>query len=163
MWFAKIKISCGNVLCSKQILRLNEQRLLPKKNFASHASLDNTCSATAHSPRSAQKMVGCGSTHNTFLQDAERIFPRKPETGKESNCETTTCSVTTETQKKSEVISCLPSVSDVNGLLQITSEKSEMCWFFCDSACIHSWISSKLASKLDVRGTPTNLTVHGIS
>ena len=81
----------------------------------------------------------CGSTHNTLLHGAERIFARKSETGKESNGETTTCSVTTATQKKDEVTSCLPFVSDVKGLLQITevelqtSEKSERVLVLCDS------------------------------
>ena len=112
---------------------------------------------------------GCGSTHNTFLHGAERIFPRKPEPGKDSNGETTSCSTATGNPKKNEVTSCLPSVSDVKGLLQIaevelqTSEKSERVLVLCDSACSHSWISSELASKLDVRGTPTKLTAHGIN
>ena len=70
---------------------------------------------------------------------------------------------------KNEVTSCLLSVSDVKGLLQIakvelqTSQKSERVLVLCDSACSHSWIPSELASKLDVRGTPTKLTVHGIN
>ena len=57
----------------------------------------------------------------------------------------------------------------MKGLLQIaevelqTSEKSERVLVLCDSACSHSWISSALARKLDVRGTPTKLTVHGIN
>ena len=78
---------------------------------------------------------GCGSTHNTFLHGAERIFPRKPEPGKDSNGETTSCSTATGNPKKNEVTSCLPSVSDVKGLLQIaevelqTSEKSERVGF----------------------------------
>ena len=84
----------------------------------------------------------CGCTHNTFLHGAERIFPGKPESGKESNGETsnTTCSVTTATQKKNEVTSRLPSGSDVKGLLQITevdlqtSEKSGEVLILFDSA-----------------------------
>ena len=74
---------------------------------------------------------GCGSTHNTFLHGAERIFPRKPESGKDTNGETTSCSAATGNLMKNEVTSRLPSVSDVKGLLQKaevelqTSEKSE--------------------------------------
>ena len=81
-------------------------------------------------PRKSTK-DGYRSTHNTFLHGVERIFPKKPESGKESKGERTTCSVTTAIQKKREVTSCRPSVSDVKGLLQITdvevqtSEKSE--------------------------------------
>ena len=104
-----------------------------------------------------------------MLHGAEKIFPRKSEPGKAGNSEATTCSVTTAIQKKDEVTSCLPSISDVKGLLQITevevqtSEKSAKVLVLCDSACSHSWISSELADKLDVRGTPTKLTVHGIN
>ena len=104
-----------------------------------------------------------------MLHGAEKIFPRKSESGKDSNAETTSCSVTTATQKKDEVTSCLPSVSDVKGLLQKTevelqtSEKSERVLVLCDSACSDSWISFELARKLDVRGSPTKLTVHGIN
>ena len=119
-------------------------------------------------PRKCTK-DGCGSTHNTLLHGAEKILPRKSESGKAGNGEATTCSVTTAIQKKDEVTSCLPSISDVKGLLQITevelqtSENSAKVLVLCDSACSHSWISSELADKLDVRGTPTKLTVHGIN
>ena len=63
----------------------------------------------------------------------------------------------------------MPSVVDVKGLLQITeveihfNERSERVLALCDSACSHSWISSRLADKLTVKGTPTKLTVHGIN
>ena len=119
-------------------------------------------------PRKCTK-DGCRSTHNTLLHGAEKIFTRKSESGKAGNGEATTCSVTTAIQKKDEVTSCLPSISDVKGFLQITevevqtSEKSAKVLVLCDSACSHSWISSELADKLDVRGTPTKLTVHGIN
>ena len=33
----------------------------------------------------------------------------------------------------------------------------------CDSACSHSWISERLARKLEVNGVPKKLTVHGIN
>ena len=62
-----------------------------------------------------------------------------------------------------------PSISDVRGLLQITevelqsSEKSERVLVLCDSACSLSWSSAELARQLDVRGTQTKLTVHGIN
>ena len=117
-------------------------------------------------PRKCTK-DGCGSTHNTCLHGAEKVFPRKSKSGKESNGETTTCTVTTATQTQSEVTSCLLSVSDLKRLLQITevdlqsSEKPESVLVLCDSACSHSRISSKLARKFDVRSTPTKWTVHG--
>ena len=62
-----------------------------------------------------------------------------------------------------------PSVVDVKGLLQITevelhsNEQSERVLALCDSSCSHSWISSRLAAKLNAKGTPTKLTVHGIN
>ena len=128
--------------------------------------MDNTLSAIAHSHAIAPKMA---VEVRTTLCYMEKIFPRKSESEKERNGETTTCSVTTATQKEDEVTSCFPSVSDVKGLLQITevelqtSEKSERVLVLCDSACSHSWISFELARKLDVRGSPTKLTVHGIN
>ena len=121
--------------------------------------MDNIRSATASNPGNAPKMA------MEVQHGAERIFSSKPESGKESNGETTTCSVTTATQKN-EVTSCIPSVFDVKGLLQITevelqnSEESENVLVLCDSPCSHSWISSELACKLDECGTPTKLTVR---
>ena len=50
-------------------------------------------------PRKCTK-VGCGSTHNTLLHCAEKIFPRKSESEKAGIGEATTCSVTTATQKR---------------------------------------------------------------
>ena len=63
----------------------------------------------------------------------------------------------------------MPSVVDVKGLLQTTevelhsSEQSERVLALCDFACSYSWISSRLADKLNAKGTPTKLTVHGIN
>ena len=63
----------------------------------------------------------------------------------------------------------MPSVVDVNGLLQKTeielhsSEQSKRVLALCDSACSHSWISSRLADKLNAKGLPTKLTVLAIN
>ena len=63
----------------------------------------------------------------------------------------------------------MPSVADVKGLIQVTevelhaNGKSEKVLALCDSACSHNWISANLATKLNVHGTPTKLTVHGIN
>ena len=63
----------------------------------------------------------------------------------------------------------MPSVSDVKGLLQITEVEleplsgSKKVLVLGDSACSHSWISKRLADKLQVKGNPTKLTVHGIN
>ena len=61
------------------------------------------------------------------------------------------------------------SVVDVKRLLQITevelhsNEQSERVLALCDSACSHSWISSRLADKLNAKDTLTKLTAHGIN
>ena len=63
----------------------------------------------------------------------------------------------------------MPSVTDVKGLLQITEveltspSSSAKILALCDSACSHSWISRSLADKLQVKGSATKLTVHGIN
>ena len=60
-------------------------------------------------------------------------------------------------------------MSDVKGLLEITEVEvhtpitSVKALALCDSACSHSWISEDLATKLNVEGLPTKLTVHGIN
>ena len=119
-------------------------------------------------PRKCTK-EGCESSHNTFLHGAERIFPKKSETPNRKKPETSTCIGTTKTNDHVAESSGMPSVVDVKGLLQISeveihsNERSERVLAFCDSACSHSWISSRLADKLTVKGTPTKLTVHGIN
>ena len=61
------------------------------------------------------------------------------------------------------------SVIDMKGLLQITEVEvhtetnSTKVLALCDSARSHSWISEKLATKLNLKGLPTKLTVHGIN
>ena len=63
----------------------------------------------------------------------------------------------------------MPSVSELKGLLQITEIElqspsgSKKVLVLCDSACSHSWISKGLADKLQVKGSPTKITVHGIN
>ena len=57
----------------------------------------------------------------------------------------------------------------MKGLLQITKVEvhngtnSTKVLALCDSACSHSWISEKLATKVNLKGLPTKLTVHGIN
>ena len=60
-------------------------------------------------------------------------------------------------------------MSDMTGLFQITEVEvhtpttSVKVKALCESACSHSWISGDLATKLNVKGLPTKLTVHGIN
>ena len=119
-------------------------------------------------PRKCTK-EGCGSTHNTFLHGAERVFKKQPEPRNQENTKTSGCIGNTNSSGKTVESSSLPAVSDIKGLLQVTEvelqshDKSEKVFALCDSACSHSWISAKLAKRLNVHGRPTKLTVHGIN
>ena len=64
----------------------------------------------------------------------------------------------------------LTSITDVKGLLQSLevdllspSDVRTRALVLCDTACSHSWISSELASCLQLKGTPLKLTVNGIN
>ena len=119
-------------------------------------------------PRKCTK-DGCGSSHNTFLHGADRIFAKKATNVNKDKTETSGCIGTSMNNERSNESSGMPSVADVKGLLQVTevelhaNGKSEKVLALCDSACSHSWISANLATKLNVHGTPTKLTVHGIN
>ena len=112
---------------------------------------------------------GCGSSHNTFLHGADRIFTKKVTNVNKDKTETSGCIGTSMNNERSDESSGMPSVADVKGLLQVTevellaNGKSEIVLALCDSACSYSWISANLATKLNVRGTPTKITVHGIN
>ena len=118
-------------------------------------------------PRKCTK-DGCRSSHNTFLQGADKIFTKKVTNANKDRTETSVCIGTSMNNERSDESSCKPSVADVKGLLQLTevelhaNGKSEKVLALCDSACSHSWISANLATKLNVHGTPTKLTVQGI-
>ena len=120
---------------------------------------------------------GCRSTHNTLLHGAERVFPVSTE--KQSNVatltnvnSTKTSSNTVENAKSMGTASSsgLTSITDVKGLLQVLevdllspSDVRTRALVLCDTACSHSWISSELASRLQLKGTPLKLTVNGIN
>ena len=118
-------------------------------------------------PRKCNK-DGCNSSHNTLLHGAERVFQPKTTPKSSSNQATGSRSLKTIVNKAGES-SGVCSVTDVKGLLQITevevhtSTNSAKVLALCDSACSHSWISEDLATKLNVKGLPTKLTVHGIN
>ena len=119
-------------------------------------------------PRKCTK-DGCGSSHNTYLHGADRIFAKKVTNLNKEKTETSGCIGTSRKNERSDESSGMPSVADVKGLLQVTevelhsNGKSEKILALCDSACSHSWISANLATKLNVHGTPTKITVHGIN
>ena len=118
-------------------------------------------------PRKCNK-DGCNSSHNTLLHGAERVFQPKTTPKSSSNQATGSRNLKTTVNKAGES-SGVCSVTDVKGLLQITevevhtSTTSAKVLALCDSACSHSWISEDLATKLNVKGLPTKLTVHGIN
>ena len=70
-----ISTHCGDAKCSENRLQLNEQRLLPRTNFASLALIDNTRSATAHSPGNAQQMVV--EVPKTLFYTLQRVYSRE--------------------------------------------------------------------------------------
>ena len=118
-------------------------------------------------PRKCNK-DGCNSSHNTLLHGAERVFQPKTTPKSSSNQATGSRNLKTTVNKagESSEVCC---VIYVKGLLQITevevhtSTTSAKVLALCDSACSHSWISEDLATKLNVKGLPTKLTVHGIN
>ena len=99
----------------------------------------------------------------------DRIFTKNVTIVNKDKTETSGCIGTSMNNERSDEISAIPSVADVEGLLRGTevelhaNGKSEKVLALCDSACSHSWISANLATKLNIHGTPTKLTVDGIN
>ena len=109
---------------------------------------------------------GCSSSHNTLLQGADRMFPRKSL----GDAKTTQSSKTKVNQKQTgSESSSMPPATEYKGLLQIAEvqldslSSSVKVLALCDSACSHFWISRSLADKLRVKSSATKLTVHGIN
>ena len=119
-------------------------------------------------PRKCNK-DGCSSSHKTLLHGSEIIFSQKT-SGAENKYNKVTTGKSTKVSQKStgSESSGMPSVPDVKGLLQITGNElesplwSEKVLVLCDSACSHSRISKRLADKIQGKGSPTKLTLHGI-
>ena len=71
-------------------------------------------------------------------------------------------------KKVSAESSGVVSQTDGKSSLQILEDKlqsptrTKNVLALCDSACSHSWLSWKVDAKLNVQGTATKLTVHGI-
>ena len=142
-----------------------------RTKLAAESKLCFSCLNEGHSfrqcpqPRKCTK-DGCSSSHNTLLHGSDRIFRQKrPGDAKNPQSKTTKVS---QRQTGSES-SGMPSVTDIKGLLQITEveltspSSSAKIRSLCDSACSHSWISRRLADKLQVKRSATKLTVHGIN
>ena len=98
---------------------------------------------------------------------ASRVLKKTtPKTSR--NQVTSSCSSTTPNSQTGES-SGVCSITDMKELLQITEVEvhtgtnSTKVFALCDFAFSHSWISEKLATKLNLKGLPTKLTVHGIN
>ena len=117
---------------------------------------------------------GCTSSHNPLLYGAKRVFPAK--TSKTSPLTTkASCSVSSASEQNTkppqntvESIN-FASVTDVKGLLQVfrvrieSDERTDYALVLCDSACTHSWLSTRLAEKLKLKETPVQMTVSCIN
>ena len=113
---------------------------------------------------------GCTSSHNSLLHGADRILPRNnlKKGSKANNAPTTQTSSSLTVGGKNELptqisSSYFPSVSDVNGLLQVkqfelinpTDEKTKVS-ALCDPACSHSWIRMLQLNVLSLRVKVSN-------
>ena len=118
-------------------------------------------------PRKCNKDY-CSSSHITLLHGAERAFQPRTTPRTSQNQVASSCSSTTPNSQTGES-SCVCSVTDMKGLLQITEVEvhtgtnSTKVLALCASACSHSWISKNLSTKLNLKGLPTKLAVHGIN
>ena len=118
-------------------------------------------------PRKCKK-DDCSRSHNTLIHGAEKLFQPRTTPKPSRNQVTISCSSATPNSQTGES-SGVFSVTDMKGLLQITEGEvhtgtnSTKVLALCDSACSHSRISENLASKLNLKGLPTKLTVHGIN
>ena len=116
-------------------------------------------------PRKCNK-DDCSNSHNILLHGAEQVFQQRTTPKTSRNQVTSSCSSTTPNSQTGES-SGVCSVTDMKGRLQITEVEVHTgtnitkALALCDSACSHSWISEKLATKLNLKGLPTKLTVHG--
>ena len=120
---------------------------------------------------------GCRSMHDIFLQGAERLFlasgeMKSPDASqsKVNSTKTPTTAVDNASTQGTSSTSGLTLITDVKGPRQVPemelegqSQKCTTALVHCDTACSHSRISSELAKRFHLRGTPFRLTVNGIN
>ena len=111
---------------------------------------------------------GCNSSHNT-LHRAERIYPSKSPSNNNSNSNAGANQSKLSGVQSSKKTSTLSSVSNVEGLFQLTElqltssfGKDTTALVLCDTACSKSWVSNDLANRLGLHGTALKQTVKGI-
>ena len=120
-------------------------------------------------PKTPQVLEARVLKHSQYLASwLRRKFSTK-RLNKTDETKEITASNVTFVLNKAEDSPGMPSVMNVKELLHITainlqlSFHTERVLVLCDSACSNSWISEKLARKLNVQGAPLKLTVHGIN
>ena len=163
---AKTTIHCSAVACFL-IKRRPTAKIVAENKHCFSSLKGNHSFRQCPQPRKCNK-DGCNSSHNTLLHGAERVFQPRT-TPKPSTNQATGSRSPKITVNKAGENSGVCSVRDVKGLLQITEVEvhtpttSVKVLALCNSACSHSWISEDLATKLNIKGLPTKLTVLGIN
>ena len=168
--YAKGATGCGNAVSLRKRTPRRDPRSRLKQSSVS-CLRDKHMFRQCPSPHKCKK-DGCNSSHNTLLHGAESVVPAKPSTGNNINTSksnTGTSRPSTGQQQPSKTTT-LSSVTDVNGLLQVTEWKltkssgtSTTALVLCDTACSNSWVSDSLATRLGLQGTTLKLTVKGIN
>ena len=115
-------------------------------------------------PRKCNK-DGCNSSHITLIHGAEKVLQPRSTPKPSSNQAAGSRSPKTTVNKARES----SGVCSVKKFLQTTEVEvhtpttSVNVLALSDSACSNSWVSEDLATKLNVKGFPTKLTVYGIN
>ena len=102
-----------------------------------------------------------------MLHGAERIFPassrNKSADALQTKVNSTKKSTTAVHNANTQGTSRTSGLTSITVDLEGQPQKCARALVPCDTACSHSWISSELAKRLNLRGTPFNLTANGIN
>ena len=180
---------CGLCKCQHPIWRcqsFKEKTTTQRAKIAAENELCFSCLKGMYSFRTCPRqrkctIEGCRSTHKFLLHGAESILPVSTETKSNvaplAKVNSTKTSLNTAENAKSLGTTCSSgptSITDVKfffrffALLQVLevdllspSDVHTRALVLCDKICSHSWISSELASCLQLKGTPLKLTMNG--
>ena len=159
--------------------RLWECRLFKEKTPTQRAKLvaDNklcfSCLRDQHRFRQCPQTRKCrteggNSSHSTPFQGADRVFPTKQSTNPNTiqSSSNTGESKATASQKPFNKTTTMLSVTDVNGLLQVTelqlvnlSGLDTKALVLCDTASSNSCVAGSLADRLGLHGKALKLTI----